>query len=220
MDFSNIVEGFFGQQGMGQFNNPDAMQYLGGVRKAVPKIADINIDFNNRLGPAYAKLGGQIEDIYDPNQRALRSATTDRILSDVENPYDLPPELVRLITSKALEGNAATGLGASQAGRFNLGKVLGLEGLKFGENRINRAASFTRSAPLPNQLFQPVTSLTPMNALELTVGANNAQNQFNQYEAQNESQNAANIINVPLQRDLSIVGAGASAAGAAKGSSL
>lgn len=213
-NFEDFVGGFFGQQKLGDFHNPNAMEYLGGVKRAVPKMSDINIDFNQRIGPEYARLGGQIEDIYDPNQRALRSATTDRILSEVQDPYSMPPELVRLITSQALEGNAATGFGASQAGRFSLGKTLGREGLEFGERRINRAAQFTRSAPLPSQLFQPITSLTPMDALNLTVGANNAQNAWNQYEAQNISTNAANIINVPLQRDLEILGAVGGAAGA------
>lgn len=195
----SLIDSLLGQQDTPQLYNPSAAEYLGTTRVLTPEIAGINTDFNNLIGPAYARLGRNVENIYDPNQGALREATTKRILDDVQNPYSLPPELAALFKQSANQTRGATGLGASEAGRFNMLKTLGLDTLGFGENRINRAASFTRSAPLPNQLFQPITSMTPADATSLAVGVNEAQNAQNMYRTDIANQNTRNIIDRPLQ---------------------
>lgn len=197
---SNFGDSFFGQSQTPDLNNPSAAQILKKTRNNVPAVAGINTDFNNIIGPAYANLGRNVENIYDPNQGALRGATTSRLLDEVNNPYSLPPELAQLFKQSANQTRGATGLGASEAGRFNMLKTLGLDTLQFGENRINRAASFTRSAPLPNQLFQPITSLTPADAAGLTVAGNNQANQQNIYRTDIANTNTRNLIDVPLGR--------------------
>jgi hypothetical protein len=91
-----------------------------------------------------------------------------------------------------------TGLTGSGAGRGLVARDLGLTALDLLNQRIGNAGEWTRSSPLPGQLYQPINDVTPGFGLSYESARNNAQNAFSQYANQIRNQNTQNLIDRPL----------------------
>ena len=205
--FDNIVSGFFGQSEQPEFKNPSPDDILNQIIGSAPKIADATVDYNRRLATPLAQLQRQVEDIYDPNQGNLREQTTASILQQLGLGGKLPQDVINTITQTGLEKGQAAGIGKGISGRNLVARDLGLASLDLLNNRIDRASSYTRSAPTSNQLFQPQSlGIDPGGFGNLVVGNANTQNAQNQYNAQLRSQNNANIFQTPLNNLTKLAG--------------
>lgn len=172
--FSDLFGAIAGQQKETPYNPVD---YQGITGQSIGQAANANIAYNNQLGPAYAKLNRQIENIYDPQQGALREATTQSILSELGLGGQIPADVQQQVIQNALQGNAASGFGISSGGRGLVARDLGLTGMDILNQRIGRAASYTRSAPRPGELYNPQTAYTPSDYANLGINEANVNNE-------------------------------------------
>lgn len=212
--FDDLVGGFFGQSEKPNFQNPSPQDVLSQIISASPQIADATVAYNQRLAGPLAQLQRQVEDIYDPNQGKLREQTTQSILQQLGLGGKLPQDVIQSVTQSGLEQGQAAGIGKGIAGRNLVAKDLGLTSLDLLNNRINTAASYTRSAPTPNQLFQPQSlGIDPGSYGNLVLGNANTQNAQAQYNSQINSQNRANIFQTPLNNLTKVAGIAGAFAG-------
>lgn len=194
--FGNILGGLFGQQKVPKFNQLSPDELLKQSLSSIPQIAAGQKE--QAVGQATAQRAA--EDIFDPNQARLRETTSSRILSDLNLGGELPADVQRLVTDRALGSGIASGLGLSKAGRSVVARDLGLTGLDLINDRLSRAASFTRSAPTLSQIYNPSDiGIDPGDVAGQIVASNNAQNAFNQFKSGVDSRNLSNLIQTPIK---------------------
>jgi hypothetical protein len=196
--FDDIFGGLFGQQKTPQYKPLSVDEILGQVSASLPTLANQNLDYNERLAAPLTRIQRQAEDVYDPNQGRLREATTTSILNELGLGGALPRDIQDQVIQNAFENAGGAGIGTSQAGRNLVARDLGLTSLDLRNQRLDRAAQITRSAPSLNQIFSPRETLSPSDVANLFVSGENAQNQAAQEQAAIESQNRRNLFTTPL----------------------
>lgn len=197
--FESGIKGFFGQQDVPDQKYLSGSDVAGSVAAAAPGVGAANLAYNQAMAPGMARLNRQVEDIYDPNQGGLREATTKSILDQLNLGGQLPPDVQEAVLRAGFEKGAAGGLGGSLAGRNLVGRDLGLTSLDLLNKRIGTAAGYTRSAPRPNELYQPqTTGFTPADVGSIEIANNNAQNAAAVYKSQIEAHNARNLWEAPM----------------------
>ena len=189
--------GDFGQGATGQRQIPQLQQLspqdlISGMGASVGPLADMNIEWNNRLGPAYANTANRVEDIYNPRQRELRGSTTKSILDELNLGGNLSREDSDRIKQSALQGNVASGFGMSAGGRGAVARDLGLQSLNLKNNRMDRARGFLAENPKGYQLYHPQTFADPSDIANNMIGNKNAENSYNTFSSLLDSQNKKN----------------------------
>lgn len=198
MFLTDLFKGIAGQQDTPEFNLQTPGELLSGVGRSAGQVADINRAY---ALPA-ANLQRDVENVYDPNQGRLREATTSSILKELGLGGEIPADVQQQVIQNALQGNAAAGFGASNAGRGVVGRDLGLTGLDLLNQRIGRAASYTRSAPM----ITPSGGITSSDIANQILGNQNSQNSFNTFASNIKSQNRVNMIQKPLDMAAGVAG--------------
>lgn len=166
-DFFSDLGGMIGDQ---QKATPySAIDYSGLLKQSIPLAALGNLQYNQQLALPYAQLQRQVENVYDPNQAALREATTSSILNQLNLGSALPADVQQQVMQNALQGSAASGFGLSPGGRGLVARDLGLTGLDLQRQRQGAAASYSRSAPSLSSLYNPATVVTPGDYLSTEV---------------------------------------------------
>lgn len=188
-----LIGGALGQQVLPGLNTVAPGQYMSTLAQYAPQAANINLDYNKILGPGYANLYNQVEDIYDPKQRALRSATTNSILDELNLGGSLSPETVKQVQQKSLQTSGASGFrGGSPIGLGLVARDLGQTMEDLRNKRQAMAAGYVRSAPKGNQIFQAESVANPADAANLLVGNSNQQNAYNTFASELGAKNAQN----------------------------
>lgn len=196
---TDFFKGITKQQETPEFRLANPSEILSGVAKDAGQAAGINVDYANAVAPGYARAQRKAEDIYDPNQAKLREATTSSILQQLSLGSALPADVQQQVIQNALQGSSASGFGLSNGGRGLVAKDLGLTSLDLLNDRQDRAAKYTRSAPGPNELFSPTDFITPADIADMIIGNQTSQNQFNAFASNLKSQNRANMAETPYR---------------------
>lgn len=189
--FGNILKGFFGQSDIPDQARFSANSVLEDVSALSPKLAAETVAFNRATALPMERLAREVEDIYDPNQGQLREQTTKSILDELGLGGQLPQDVQEIVLRNAFSKGGMSGIGGSQMGRNLAARDLGLTSLDLLNQRIGRAASYTRSAPRP---FQERSFLTPGNLAQTQISGTEAANQADAYSASLRSQNNQNVI--------------------------
>lgn len=202
----DVGGGALGQRSIPGRESISTGDLISGMGSAVDPLADINIRWNNRLGPAYARTANAVEDIYNPLQRTLRGSTTKSILDELGLGGNISKEDSDRVIREALQGNVASGFGASPGGRGLVARDLGLRELDVKNNRMDRAANFLAQNPKGYQLYQPQTITDPNDVADLMLGNSNAANSYNTFASLLKSQNNKNASGSILNMAGSIFG--------------
>lgn len=201
--FGDILGGLFGQQKVPSFQTVSPEDLIKRSMGQLPAIAAGQME--QAQGGARAQRAA--ENIFDPNQGALREATTSRILADLNLGGAIPAEIQRSVTQSALGSGIASGLGLSPAGRSVVARDLGLTGLDLINDRLQRAMGYTRSAPVLNEIYNPASiGIGPSDVANQIVANQNAQNQFNTFSSGIKSQNLMNAVQTPFRLAGSVLG--------------
>lgn len=211
--FDDIVGGFLGQQKVPEYRPTNTSDIISQVTGGAPAVGAANLAYNQALAPGMARLNRQVEDIYDPLQGSLRETTTKSILDQLNLGGQLPQDVQDAVIRTGLQKGQAGGIGRSGLGRNLVGRDLGLTSLDLLNQRINRAADYTRSAPGPNQLYKMQDiGFTPGDIASIEIANQNAKNEADIYRSNIEARNARNMWEAPL----SLAGKVVSIAAAAK----
>lgn len=202
----DIFGGLFGQQDTPQFNLMSPSDLIGQANALAPSLGAGTVAYNRALLPL-VDVQLEAEQRYDPRQAALRRATTESILNELNLGSALPKDVQDLVIQNALETSGASGFGVSPAGRGLVARDLGLTSLDLGRARRNEALGAVRSAPSLSQIFAPQGGLTPSDAADLILGNQQAQNEFNTFASTLQGQNRRNLFETPLRLAGTVFGA-------------
>ena len=177
---------------------PSLGEMLSTLYTQAPAMAGVNNAYNAALMPGQMKTQLGAEALFDPRIAKLRGDTTQAIADQLALGGSIPPDVLRNLLQAGFERNSMTGLGGSGAGRGVVAGDLGTTTLDLIAKRIAQAGDWTRTSPLPGQLFQPTNDITPGFGASYESARNNANNAYQQYLAQVRNQNSANMIDRPL----------------------
>ena len=194
--FDDLFNSLTGQQATPTYNplSPQAglSQAYGIAQGLVPQYASLN----QALQPVMTGLQLSNENqIYGPQANTLRQNTYQSILDQLNMGESLSPELTADITRKLFESGAASGFGASDAGRGNVILQTGLEGEARGRARRSDALNATNLLPTSRYSYQP-TAMPDVGGIYGDLQQQNAiQNQFENEAEQIRQQNFSSLLN-------------------------
>lgn len=152
--------------------------------------------YNKALQPVLTGLQLSNENqIYGPAANTLRQNTYQSILDQLNLGESLSPELTSDITRKLFESGAASGFGASPAGRGNVILQTGLEREARGARRRAEALGATRLLPASSYQYTPQGIIQPETILSDIRGQESIQNQIAMDNEQNRSATFSNLLN-------------------------
>lgn len=207
--FDDLFNSFTGQQATPVYNPLSPQQGLtqafGIAQGLVPQYAALN----QALQPVQTGLQLSNEaQIYGPQANTLRQNTYQSILDQLNLGESLSPELTADITRKLFESGAASGFGASAAGRGNVILQTGLEGEARGRARRAEALGATNLLPTSRYSYTP----TAMPDVGGIYGQLEQQNEIqNQFENQAENIRRSNFTSL-LNTGGKLLGMGVGAA--------
>lgn len=154
--FSGLFGGLTGQQPTPQSTIIDTRQMLqGGLNQLQDVTPQLNT-ISGQLGAGMTKNQLANEStIFGPSANQLQQQTYSSILDQLKMGESLSPELTNDITRKLYESGAASGFGASSAGRGNVILQTGLEGEKRGMQRRNEALNAVGLLPSSRSQYNP-----------------------------------------------------------------
>lgn len=188
----DFLGGMLGQRDIPEYRAVSPEQKVAAMRGSVGPLADVNIAWNNRLAPAYARNSNVVEDIYDPTQRPLREATSKSILDELNLGGSLSQDDQDMVIQKALQGNVASGFGVSPGGRGLVARDLGLRAQDLRDKRIGTAANYTLATPKGYQMYQPQTITDPTDVANWMSEDAANENSYNTFSSLLQSQNDKN----------------------------
>lgn len=194
--FDDLFGSLTGQQAIPTYNALSPQQGLaqayGIAQGLVPQYAALN----QALQPVQTGLQLSNEaQIYGPQANALRQNTYQSILDQLNLGESLSPELQADITRKLFESGAASGFGASNAGRGNVILQTGLEGEARGRARRAEALGATSRLPTSNYMYQP-TSIPDVGGIYGQLQEENLiQNQMQNQAEQIRQDNFSSLLN-------------------------
>lgn len=194
--FGDLFNSFTGQAPQTNYNPLSPQEGLnqayGIAQNLVPQYASLN----QALQPVSTGLQLNNENqIYGPQANQLRQGTYQSILDNLNLKGALDPSVAADITRKLFESGAASGFGASAAGRGNVNLQTGLEQQARYDRARAEALNATSILPTSRYSYNPVGTPNP----ESIYGQLQQQNQIqNQVDNQNElirQQNFTNLLN-------------------------
>lgn len=196
---SGFADSFFGQADAAPYtSSPSLGDMLKKLLNKAPDMAAVNNAYNAALMPGQMKTQLGAEALFDPGIAALREATTKSIADQLALGGGIPDDVMRNLLQAGFEKNSMTGLGSSGAGRGIVAGDIGTTTLDLIMKRIAQAGDWTRTSPLPGQLYSPINDITPGFGASYDAARQNANNAYQQYLTQTRNQNTANMIDRPM----------------------
>lgn len=194
--FGDLFNSFTGQSAVPTYNalspQEGLTQAYGIAQGLVPQFASLN----QALQPVTTGLQLANENqIYGPQANALRQGTYQSILDQLNLGESLSPELTADITRKLFESGAASGFGASDAGRGNVILQTGLEGEARGRARRAEALGATSILPASRYTYQPVGAPDPNGIYNQLQEQNQIENALSNAQEATRRQNFTNLLN-------------------------
>lgn len=194
--FGDLFNSFTGQQATPTYNpllpQQGLEQAYGIAQNLVPQYAALN----QALQPVNTGLQLSNENqIYGPQANSLRQGTYQSILDNLNLKGALDPSVAADVTRKLFESGAATGFGASAAGRGNVNLQTGLEQQARYDRARQEALGATNLLPTSHYQYQPTQMPDVSGIYNQLQGANAAQNAFDNQSEQIRQQNFTNLLN-------------------------
>lgn len=194
--FGDLFNSFTGQAPQTTYNPLSPQQGLsqayGLAQGLVPQYAALN----QALQPVMTGLQLSNENqIYGPQANTLRQNTYQSILDQLNMGENLSPALQADITRKLFESGAASGFGASAAGRGNVILQTGLEGEARGRQRREDALRATHILPASRYSYQPTEMPDVGGIYQGLQQQNMIQNNLDNQNELVRQQNFTNLLN-------------------------
>lgn len=203
MDFFQALAGYQPPANV-QYQSPGAI--LRKAEKLSPMMAGMNVDWNNMLAPGYAESMRGFQNTYAPGSSDLMDDVTKGYSDLVGTGYDLPDDIMRSITQRALEAGSRSGLaglgGLSQAGINRTAATIGLNELDYRRTNLANAGGWVNSMPK----YNPQTPMTPRDVVDLELQRQQGQNALEVAEVQRVAMNAASAARMPIQIGSQVIG--------------
>lgn len=194
--FGDLFGAFTGQAPEKTYNPLTPQQGYGQAYDILQGLVPQYSSLNQSLQPVLTGLQLSNENqIYGPQANALRQGTYQSILDQLNLGEALSPELQADITRKLFESNAATGFGASTAGRGNVILQTGLEGERRGQQRRQEALQATNLLPASRYQYKPTSFPEVSNIYGDLQDQNAIQNNLDNQNEMIRQQNFSNLLN-------------------------